>query len=307
MRKILLLGVFISLLHACADSTNESIGKLTDSATDPETGLSGKTPTSDLNLTPNAQSLLGGTIYYTGYDGTDPNFGGNDFRIWLTTGRKIEIVDQSIARADEVTIDVPTDTVDLMIQRVNDARAQVGQEALSTRATDRLKRRYSSRKAWRITPLNPGITSVKATRISSRDNQVRPESIWQEAEIRTLVVADYQQVNIETGRARYEEGGSGGACANCHLSAGSTSAASAPAHQLGRVLEINDAEAIKWITEGKALDRTATGTLHKWTFANDAEKQATVAYLRSRQTADLEELARLIFEEELKEVLADGG
>lgn len=264
MLKYLAIFSFISFLSAC-DSASTSTAKN-------EKAISNKAST----------PLIGGTVYYTGYDGS------NDFSLLLGTSRDLEILDTSVATAVQRSVQVDSETVDQLI-----AEYKAIVPNLSANREASLRSRLQNATAWEITPNKPGVTAIKATRMSN--NQVDPESVWQDAEIRTLVVSAYNPNQVAVGEQRYNANSSG--CKGCH----STGQFGAPTHQLGRVIEISDENAIEWISTGATLDRVADIN-HAWSFANDAEKLATVAFLRTQQTKDVKELARLLFNERLAEL-----
>lgn len=265
MYKYLAFLCVVSLLSAC-ESTSVPKSKNDNAAA--------------LNKT--STQILGGTVYYTGYDGT------NDFTLLVSTSRELEIMDETVATAVRQSFPVDQTVVDELI-----AEYKAIDPTLSANREQRLRERLQTATAWRITPNGPGITTIKATR--SQNGTVDPESVWQNAEIRTLVVESYSSNQVAVGQQRYNANGSG--CKGCH----GTGEFDAPTHQLGRVIEISDENAIQWISTGKTLDRIANLS-HAWNFANDAEKQATVAYLRTQQTKDVKELARLLFNERLEEL-----
>lgn len=233
----------------------------------------------------NLPSRLAGEVYYTGYDG-----GINDLSVLISTRRTLVIDDPSVAAASLESIEIPTTTVDGMIAELKAI------EEVSSRREQRLRERLATARAWRITPLKAGTTLIKATRTGS-DGSVRPESVWYNAELRTLVVSAYTPEQIQLGETRYLNGAP--SCASCHTDL----ASGAPTHEIGRVTEISDADAISWISRGAAGDRVSVS--HAWSFASEAEKAATVAYLRKQQTKDVADLARLLFDEVLTEAKAE--
>lgn len=272
----------VSMLYGCAESTNTNT-----------TGPSNKIGPSANGDIP---QRLPGEVYYTGYDG-----GLTDMSVLVSTRRTLVVEDPTVATAQQVSIEIPAATVDEMI-----AELKATGEQLSQNRENRLRQRLANPTAWKLTPLKPGFTYIKATRPpSSRTGQIRPESVWYVSELRTLVVEDYTNGIINTGKIRYDQGSNGSpACASCHTDPLS----GAPSHQIGRVTEISDTDAISWISNGRAGDRvfqTSNPAGHSWSFTSEAEKAATVAYLRSQQTKDIKELAQLLFDEALAEAKAE--
>jgi len=285
--KTIGLILSVAILNGCAESTNP-----------------GDTDNPSNKITPSAgddiPKRLPGEVYYTGYDG-----GLTDMSVLVSTHRTLVIEDPTVATAELVSIEIPVTTVDEMI-----AELKAAGEELSTNRENRLRDRLANPTAWKLTPLKPGFTYIEATRpASSRTGQIRPESVWYTPELRTLVVEDYSGDLINTGKIRYDQGANGSpACTACH---GNTDGG-APSHQIGRVTEISDTDAISWITTGRAGDRVfesspgvQNAANHSWSFTNDTEKNATVAYLRSQQTKDIKELAQLLFDEALAEAKAE--
>jgi len=270
-------------------------------------GCAEKTPTSNgtggqVNTSPTTTETarIGGQVYYTGYDG-----GTNEYAIFVRTSRFLTVLDPLVARAEQVNITIPETTVQTQVDTIQQQYDSVG-EKWSSRSKRRWTERFRNPTIWKIVPVAPGIASIKA------DRETRTESIWEKAEIRTIVVNSYTPQQVEMGRIRYNQGGSDQACTNCHNQAFSTGTSNgAPPHLLGRVADIDDAHAAQWIETGTTFDRTALvnvyGTPHRWNFASDAERDATVAYLRSIQTATAEDFARLVYEEELFETQVELG
>lgn len=274
------VGLILSLaiLHGCAEpmaptNTDDELGN-----NDPNTNVN-NAPGGNSNIT--LPTRLAGEVYYTGYDG-----GINDLSVLISTRRTLVIDDPSIATASLESIEIPTTTVDGMVAELKAI------EEVSSRREQRLRERLATARAWRITPLKAGTTLIRATRTGS-DGAVRPESVWYNAELRTLVVSAYTSEQIQLGETRYLNGVP--SCASCHTDPTS----GAPTHEIGRVTEISDADAISWISKGTAGDRVLVS--HAWSFASEAEKAATVAYLRKQQTKDVADLARLLFDEVLAE------
>lgn len=273
--------LLLLILNGCADSTVPPSGNAngnTNVIGSPSSNPSGTT-----------SSKLAGDVYYTGYDG-----GANDLSILIRTSRKLEIVDASVATATLNSIDIPQETVDAMI---NELKAV---ETVSPQREQRLRNGLATAKAWKIVPLKAGTTLIKATRFDRDGVTIHPESVWYNAEYRTLVVSSYTPALIQSGETRYLNGGGGSpSCASCHTNP----LTGAPAHKIGRVTEISDIDAISWISKGQAGDRSDVS--HAWLFTDENEKLGTVAFLRTQQTDDVAELAKLLFAEVLAEAKAE--
>ena len=251
--------------------------------------------TTPTNNNPNNKALtsgtvLGGTVYYTGFDNNV-----NNYDIFINTSRAITIHDPSVATANQEFVTVDAVTVAQQVEQIAALYAQAGENFSSGRRA-RYERRFANPSIWKIRPLKAGITTFSA------ESARRTESIWEKAEIRTIVVSAYSAQQVQQGQIRYESGSP--ACTQCHNTS-FNSAVGAPPHLLGRVMEINDNDAAQWITTGAVKDRYTNG--HSWSFLNDTEKFATVAYLRSKQTTSKEDYAKLLFEEELAETKAELG
>ena len=153
---------------------------------------------------------------------------------------------------------------------------------------------------YKITPLKPGRTKLITT--GGRGGQPgRQQSGWSKSPEIDLVVQAYTLDQLAKGMARYTTDGGGGnlrACKSCHESGNE----GAPPHELGRIMEISDKDAMTWITTGKLGGRTAK-IQHTWEFSTESEQDGIVPYLRSKQTHDVETLTKLYVEEQL----ANGG
>ena len=282
--KYLALILILMILHGCAEplgpvNTENELGD-TDSNTDTNVN---NAPGGNSSV--NLPSRLAGEVYYTGYDG-----GINDMSVLISTRRTLVVEDTSVATASLESINIPTTKVEEMITKLKAV------EEVSSRREQRLRERLATARAWRITPLKAGTTLIKATRTGS-DGAIRPESVWYKAELRTLVGSAYTPDQIQMGETRYLNGTP--SCASCHTDPASR----APTHEIGRVTEISDADAISWISTGTAGDRVSVS--HAWSFSSEEEKAATVAYLRKQQTKDVADLAKLLFDEVLAEAKAE--
>lgn len=258
---------FFMFLQGCAETTTP--GGNNDNTGDPTQKTGDDTTT--------IPDIIGGTVYYTGYDG-----GLTDFSIFINTGRTITVHDPSIATVTKVDISIDETTVQNQLDQLEQVYIQNG-ETVSSRRKGFWERRLRNPSFWKVTPLKAGITTIAA---ESRRGQ---ESVWEKGEVRTIVISEYTPQQIQQGQQRYEGLNGGIACTSCHKDKFS-SLPGAPPHLLGRVSEISDKDAAQWINSGRVKDRVANqtlyGTTHAWTFNSDAEKFATVAYLRSRQTAN---------------------
>jgi mono/diheme cytochrome c family protein len=166
-----------------------------------------------------------------------------------------------------------------------------------TKFTDEYVAFFSQRfarqqKVTKITPLKAGKTSL----LSSRGGRGGSDA-WGSANASvSLTIEDYTNSKFAAGESRYKTEGEGNlkACYSCHGSG----AEGAPSHQLGRISQISDKDALTWITTGKLPTRTAR-IAHAWEFRNDDEKVGIVQYLREIQTNDVDELTKLTFQEML--------
>lgn len=282
--NIVLLGVGIALLQGCSETASTNGGGPNLKAID-------------------EANRIGGTVYFTGIDDST-GFDKNDFSIFITTRRTVTVLDPTIATAVRSNITIDQATVADQIAQFQAAYDQAG-EVWSQRSKDRWTRRFTNPSITKITPLKAGITAIKAER------EGRTENVWEDAEIRTLVVNKYTAAQVEMGKQRYTTGNQiDVACTSCHGGDFNTASASAPPHLLGRVIDIDDAHVAQWITEGRTFDRQVLqqyGTQHQWQFNSPAEEAATVAYLRSKQTPSEQDFAKLLFEEELFETKVELG
>ena len=251
-------------------------------------------------LTGDGTAVLGGTVYHTGYIAGE---GGFNYSIFVNTRRDLEVdnPDPSSPVATRLKIDMTVNSVvvDAQLAELKAAYLEADPtDPMSSRRERRYKSRLTTPSFWQITPQKAGIVSIKAV----RDGRI--ESVWEVAERRTLVVSEYTATQVSSGESRYINGGTSMPCTTCHQET-YTAAVGAPPHLLGRVIEIDDASAAEWISTGRTKDRQAKSelynTTHVWPFANDAEKLATVAYLRSKQTPDKNAYAKLLYLEELAE------
>jgi len=274
------VGIGVALLQGCAQETPGT-------STDGPSGKSGAGTT-----------LYGGTVYHTGFDGNV-----NNFDIYIRTSRTITVHDPSIVSVS------PVSEFELEQAGLTDALAQERVATLKQLYTDAGEtksarwesfwtRRFKNPSIWKLSPQKAGVTTISA------ESQRRTESIWEDAEIRTVVVSQYTPEQVEKGRQRYEGLSGGTACTACHNEAFGDQQG-APPHLLGRVIEINDTDAATWITTGAVKDRIAS-VQHAWQFPGGvSEQMATVAYLRSTQTTNAFDFAELLFQEEIDETKAE--
>jgi len=291
----------IGLMQGCAETTTG-----TNDDNGGNTPLIGKSDAAvnDQKVTP----VIGGTVYYTGYDGV------NNYDIFIATSRNVTVHDPSVATAIKLTAsDFPSITeakVASQIAALEQVYTNFG-ETMSNRRKSFWERRFKNPSVWKISPVGPGITTISA------ESQRRTESIWENAEIRTIYVSEYTPQQVQQGMDRYTNGNGGNngfACSTCHKESFFQNTATAPSlgdtfnappHLLGRVIEINDADAAKWISTGAVKDRVVDQakyqTTHDWSFTSEEQKFATVAYLRSKQTTDADAFAELLYQEEIEE------
>lgn len=225
--------------------------------------------------------------YFTGLDGV------NDYSLLLPRFREFTIEDPTIAKVESIKVTLSQATIDELIA---DAKAE-NPDFEDARFIKTLGREQT---VYKITPLKAGTTAIKTS--GGRGGKAgTSQSGWSKSENLNLTVTKYTAEQLEAGKKRYTTDGGGGnlrACKSCH----ETGAEGAPPHELGRIAEISDAGAKTWITTGKFDGRVAK-IQHTWEFSSDEEENGIVAYLRSKQTHDVETLTKLIVEEQM----ANGG
>jgi mono/diheme cytochrome c family protein len=222
------------------------------------------------------------TTYYAGYDGT------TDYSILLPDFRKYALADQSVAKLEEITVTLSDELLNELVAQSKAKNPNFDEE--------KFKKRFKrERTSFKITPLKAGTLYV-ATSGGRGGPPGTGQSGFPVSKNIRIVVKQYTAQDLELGKARYETDGGGSlqSCKSCHESADS----SAPPHELGRIMQISDSEASSWLTTGKVNGREAK-VAHSWEFNSDAELQGVVAYLRSKQTRDIETLTKLYFEEHL--------
>jgi len=225
--------------------------------------------------------------YYTGFDGT------TDYSLLLPRFRTFSLEDPSIAKVENVKVTLSQSIIDELIAKAK----QDNPDFEDSRFRQMLGREQT---VYKITPLKAGKTAIKTS--GGRGGSAgRDQTGWSKSTNINLIVTAYTAQQLEVGKKRYMTDGGGGnlrACKSCH----ETGAEGAPPHELGRIAEISDNQAMTWITTGKLESRTAK-VQHTWEFTTDEEQNGIVAYLRSKQTHDVETLTKLMVEE----MLANGG
>jgi hypothetical protein len=101
-------------------------------------------------------------------------------------------------------------------------------------------------------------------------------------------------LTLEKKRYETDGGGTLKACKACH----ETGVEGAPPHELGKINELNDVEALQWFKTGQVKGRVAKID-HKWDFSSDTEEQGIVAYMRSKQAKDVDGLTKIQIEERI--------
>jgi hypothetical protein len=221
----------------------------------------------------------------------------------LSQGREYKVADASVATIKRETVSLAPNTIDQMVE---DAKKKEPELFKDPNAENFLRQYLGcSRPAIKITPLKAGKTSITGARAQGNNG----DRWGQENSTQLgLVITQYTPDQFEAGNKRYHTEGSGNlkACKSCH----ETGEENAPPHELGKISEISDAQAVEWITTGKTGGRTARIT-HTWEFSSDSEKQGVVAYLRGKASKDLENFTKLVVEEELSNfrarIKANGG
>lgn len=209
----------------------------------------------------------------TGYDGT------GQYTLFLPGRTEYQIKDTAIATLEGVTVTLSAETIWELISAQKQKDPSFDEEAFR-------KIFPTSQTAYRLIPLKAGSTTMMATK-NGNTTEIK------------LNVVQYPDNAPEIGKARYyntEGTGKKRACISCHGGEG------APSHAMGRVMQINDAEALQWITTGKVRDRVARVT-HTWEFDSAEESTGVIAYLRTLQTDDVEALTKMMFESEYADFL----
>lgn len=229
--------------------------------------------------------------FYTGFDGD------TDFSILVPRFRNVTIKDPSIAKIDEIPVKLPEETIDVVIAAAKSTNPDLRED----RVRKMLGRETTT---YRITPLKAGKTTLITS--GGRGGQAgRKQAGWSKSKSIDLIVNAYTADQVAAGKLRYETDGGGGNlrdCKSCHESGKE----GAPPHELGRIMEISDKQALTWIKTGK-LDGREAKIPHTWEFSSDEEEEGIVAYLRSKQTHDVETLTKLVVQEMLANGFGPGG
>lgn len=243
--------------------------------------LAGRSGATDTNVDRgNGEGGENELAFYTGIDGV------NDYSLLLPSFQTYTLSDESIAKIEEIKVTFSEATINELLAMVTKKHPELDVE--------RIKKRFSREQTtFKLTPLKPGRTTISATRRGGRNN-----TAWKKGKTIDLVITQYDAAIVESGKLRYTEDGSGAslkACKTCH----ETAEEGAPPHELGRIMEISDKEALEWISTGKLGGRKAK-IPHAWEFSSEDQEAGIVAYLRTRQTHDVEQLAKLHFAEFLE-------
>lgn len=218
--------------------------------------------------------------FFTGFDGT------TDYSILVPRFRTMTIKDASVAKIEEIKVKLPETT----LQKIIEARKAEDPNFDAERFKRFLGRDQT---VYKITPLKAGRTTIQ-TSGGRGGGPGRGQNGWGKSKEIDLVVTAYTSEQFAVGKARYETEGGGKlkACKSCH----ETGEKGAPPHELGRIMEVNEADTISWLKTGRTKGRTAKID-HAWEFSSVAEEKGVVAYLRSKQTNDVETLIKLRLEE----------
>ena len=230
--------------------------------------------------------------YWLGYDGT------TTFSTLLAGGRgaaTYTVADPSIASITPLTVTIDQSTHDTLwsaCQKINpSANSQI------------FERRYAvgtTITSYKLTALKVGQTyltqSVKAGSGfgGGRGGQATP---------RVIFVTEYAANAVATGKARYNNAPSIATATNlpCGPACHGDAAHGAPNHALGQVETIPDVAVAQWIEKGSLPyinlnAQTDKGISHAWTFASPDEEKGVIAYLRTLQADNFEELLTLEFQ-----------
>lgn len=228
--------------------------------------------------------------YFTGIDGK------NDYSLLIPGFRTLTIADTSIAKIEQIKVKLPEATVNELVE----ARKKSDPNFDAVRFKSMLERETS---AYKITPLKAGRTVIKSS--GGRGGEAgRGQRGWGKSKDIDLVVTQFTEAQFEAGKKRYETDGAGTlkACKSCH----EKGEEGAPPHELGEINSFNDTDALAWFKTGQAKGRTAK-IEHKWGFSSDDEEKGIVAFMRSKQTNDIEGLTKLIMEERIANGFAGPG
>ena len=231
--------------------------------------------------------------YFLGFDGK------TDFSVLLPPQGRVSIKDPTIARVDTKIVQLSEATINIMVQSLPRNLPQVDPEVLRSL----LRRGFPTTS---IVPLKPGKTKIELVPIpipggTGTGGQIGSNTGTQTTRqpvTRDLVVTGYTSNDLALGKKRYETDGGGGSlrsCKSCHEIGAESDA---PPHELGRIMNLNDNQTIAWLKTGEAKGRKAR-VEHKWGFENQAEERAIVAFLRSKQSRDVEAVIKIMVEERI--------
>ena len=269
---------------ADAAPTGTATGTTAATATQASTG----TATAGQNATATADSWPTGI--YTGYDGV------NSFDVLLPGFGNYKVADPSIATITASTFTITQDLHDSLwaaCQKINANAVQAN--------FDRLFATGKVRNVYTLKPLKPGRTYLTIAQSTTNGGRANPFG-GRNGQPLVLEVNSYPAGAVATGKSRYNDapavpGATNPPCASCHL----TGKNGAPSHALGQVEQLPDVAVRKWIETGKLpfinLDaQTDHGIAHAWTFDTPDQELGIIAYLRTLQSTNFEELLTLEFQ-----------
>jgi hypothetical protein len=164
--------------------------------------------------------------FYTGFDG-----GTTKFALILPGFRSYTVKDPSIAKVEQIEVTLSEKTVEDLLKKQKEKNPEIN--------VDFLKSRFAGKQtAYKIVPLKAGVTYLQS---KGREGQGRNNGAWNRGDQQKLTVADYSADAVAAGKKRYTTDGAGNlkACRSCH----ETGESNAPPHELGRIMEISDADA----------------------------------------------------------------
>jgi len=235
--------------------------------------------------TPNVTTTTGKT-YYAGFDGV------NNYGILVRErGATLSLADSSVASITPQNITLDQATIDSLIASANIP-------------ADRLERFKGfigrEQTAYLITPTKTGTTSIVVSGGRGGPGGGAGAGFGTETAQQTinLVVNSYSSEDYTAGSTRYNTDGTGDqkSCKSCH----ETGEQNAPPHELGNIKTGTDATILTWLTTGVQPGKTVD--FHRWggiTGVANMEK-GIVAFLRAKASKNVEEFARLVFEEMLE-------
>ena len=230
-----------------------------------------------------------GASYFTGIDGK------NDYSILLPPFESVTLADPTIANIEQIDIILSQETITGLL----------GQALAKYPGLDPapfLQMMSSKPKVFKVTPLKAGKTSMKTVslplpvQLGGNGQKVTVEH--------DLVITAFTDEQYTAGRVRYETDGDGTlrSCKSCHETGGG----GAPPHELGKIMEYSDQIALQWLKTGIIPGRIAKLD-HKWGFRSDLEETGIVAFMRAKQTNDVETLIRMMVESFLAKGLPGPG